>query len=161
MLTNLFPRQVDNGYRGHVVAIWLLLPLALVKLLQGANVAGLLGTANTRRILEGVDRVPVSTFPPEAASHLLFLFAAWGLGIFTLGLLALIVLVRYRAMVPLMFLVLLIEQGGRMVLSSIHLGRPLVSLAASPANLINWAFLLIIVIGFALSLSGRAAGDPP
>ncbi len=155
MLTRLFPKHIDNHYRGHVLAIWLLVPLALMKVLQGANVAGLLGTGNSRQVLEAVDHVPVSTYPAEAASHLVFLFAAWGVGIFVLGLLGIIVLLRYRAMIPLMYLLLLIEQVGRKALSTIHLDRPFVSLAASPANLINWGFLVAMAIGFLVSLSGR------
>ena len=156
-LTRLFPRQIDNDYRGHVIGLWLLVPLVLAKFLQGANVAGLLGTARSRQMLEGVDNVPVSTFPAEAASHLVFLFSVWGLGIFVLGLLGIIVLLRYRAMIPLMYLVLLIEQLGRKGLSTIHLDSPFLTLTASPANLINWAFLLVIVIGLLLSLLGRRA----
>ena len=155
MRTRLLPKQLDNNYRGHVLAIWLLVPLALMKFLQGANVAGLLGTDNSRQILETVDKVPVGTFPAEAASHLVFLFAAWGVGIFILGLLGIIVLLRYRVMIPLMYLLLLIEQVGRKALSTIHLDSPFVSLTASPANLINWGFLLAIAIGFLLSLSDR------
>ncbi len=155
MLMRLFPKQIDTDYRGHVLAIWLLVPLALMKFLQGANVAGLLGTGNSRQVLEGVDNVPVSTFPAEAASQLVFLFAAWGVGVFILGLLGIVVLLRYRAMIPLMYLLLLIEQVGRQALSTIHLDRPFVSLAASPANLINWGFLLAIGIGLLVSLSGR------
>lgn len=62
MLGRLFPKQLDNDYRGSVLAIWLLVPLALVKTLQGASVAG-----RSRSILETVDRVPLSSFPPEAA----------------------------------------------------------------------------------------------
>jgi hypothetical protein len=58
-------------------------------------------------------------------------------------------------MIPLMYLLLLIEQLGRKALSVIHLDRPFVSLAPSPANLINWGFLLVIVAGFLLSLSPR------
>jgi hypothetical protein len=155
MLTRLFPKQIDNDYRGHVLAIWLLVPLALMKFLQGANVAGLLGTGNSRRILETVDNVPVGSFQAEAASHLVFLFAAWGVGVFVFGLLGMVVLIRYRAMIPLMYLLLLIEQVGRKALSTIHLDRPFVSLAASPANLINWVFLSALATGFLLSLSGR------
>jgi hypothetical protein len=97
LAARLFPRQVDNSYRGHVLAIWLFVPLVLSKLFQGANVAGLFGSGSSRRILEGVDRVPVSGFPAEAASHLVFLFAAWALGIFALALLGSVVLLRYRA----------------------------------------------------------------
>lgn len=155
MLTRLFPKQIDNNYPGRVLAIWLLVPLALVKLLQGANFVGLLGTGRSREILENVDRVPVSAFPAEAASHLVFLFAAWGLGVFVLGLLGMVVLLRYRAMIPLMYLLLLIEQLGRKVLSTIHLDRPFLSLAADPANLINSGLLLAIATGFLLSLFAR------
>ena len=155
MLTRLFPKQIDNDYRGHVLALWLLVPLALMKFLQGANVAGLLGTGNSRQILETVDNVPVGAFPAEAASYLVFLFAAWGVGVFILGLLGVVVLLRYRTMIPLMYLLLLIEQVGRQALATIHLDRPFMSLAASPANLINWGFLVAMAIGLLVSLSGR------
>lgn len=159
MLKRLFPERIDNVYQGHALGVWLLVPVTLAKLLQGANVAGLLGPGRTHRLLEGVDQVPLGTFPPEAVAQLLFLFAAWGLGVFLLGLLGTVVLVRYRAMIPLMYLLLLMEQVGRKGLSTIHLDRPLVSLTASPANLVNWGFLLALAIGFALSLSGRPAGE--
>jgi hypothetical protein len=155
MLTRLFPKHIDNDYRGHVLAIWLLVPLVLIKFLQGANIAGLLGTGKSRQVLEGVDNVPVGTFPVEAASQIVFLFAAWGLGIFILSLLGLVVLLRYRAMIPLMYLLLVIEQVGRHALATIHLDRPFVSLAASPATLINWGFLVALAIGFLCSLWDR------
>lgn len=151
MLERLFPKQIDNDYRGRVVALWLLVPLALLKLVQGANVA----FGDSRHVLETVDRVPVATFPAAAASHLVFLFASWGLGIFILGLLAVGVLLRYRAAIPATYLLLLIEQLGRKALTTIHLDRPFLSLAATPANIINWAFLVVIVVGLGLSLSRR------
>lgn len=155
MLTRLLPKQIDNDYRGHILALWFFVLLVLTKFLQGANVAGFLGMGNSRQVLEGVDKVPIGAFPAEAASQLIFLFAAWGLGVFILGLLGIVVLLRYRAMIPLMYLLLLIEQVGRKVLSTIHLGRPFVSFEASPANFINWGFLLVTVVGFLLSLSHR------
>lgn len=155
MLARLLPQQLDNHFPGRRAAVWLLVPLALAKLLQGANVAGLFGPGNSRQVLEGVDRVPLGAFPAEAASHFVFLFAAWGLGVFLLGLLAIVALLRYRAMIPLVYLLLLIEQLGRKALATIHLGRPFLSLAPSAANLINWGFLLVIVVGLLLSLSHR------
>lgn len=109
MLTRLFPKQIDNHYPGRALAIWLLVPLVLLKLLQRANVAW----GDSRHILETWDRVPVGTFPTAAAYHLVFLFASWGLGILVLGLLGIVVLLRYRRMIPLLYLLLLIEQLGR------------------------------------------------
>jgi hypothetical protein len=147
MLGRLFPKQLGTDYRGSVLAIWLLVPLALVKVLQGANVAG-----RGRDILESVDRVPVSSFPAEAASHLVFLFSAWGLCVLLLGSIGFIASVRYRAMIPLAFLLLLIEQFGRTLLSVVYLDRPFFPTNVSPAALINWAFLAAAVVGFLLSL---------
>ena len=160
MLTRLLPKQIDNEYSGRVLAIWLLVPLALAKLLQGANVAGFFGAEKSRQVLVGVDKVPLGSFPAEAASHLVFLFAAWGLGVFILGLLGVVVLLRYRMMIPLMYLLLLIEQLGRKALATMHLGRPFLSFATDAANLINWAFLGVIVIGLGLSLSRRRPRRP-
>jgi hypothetical protein len=155
MLTRLFPRQIDNDYRGHVLALWLLVPLTLMKFFQGANVAGLNPWMSSRQILETADRVPVDTFGAEAASYLVLMFAAWGLGILVLGLLGIIALIRYRAMIPLVYLLLLIEQAGRKWLSMIHLDRPFVSAELSVANLVNWGFLTAILVGLALSLWRR------
>jgi hypothetical protein len=147
MLGRLLPRQIDNDYRGSVLAIWFLVPLAFVKALQGANVVG-----RSAYILETVDRVPLSSFPAEAASHLTFLFSAWGLCVLILGLIGLVATVRYRAMIPLAFLFLLSEQLGRKVLSVVYLDRPFLSSNLSPASLINWAFLAVAFVGFLLSL---------
>lgn len=155
MLQSLFPRQFDNNYRGHVLAIWLLIPLSLVKLLQGGSVAGLNPAKTSQSILETADGVPVGTFPAEAASHLVFLFSAWGLNVFLLSILALIALVRYRAMIPLVYFLFLIEQIGRKWLSVEHLDRPFLSADLTPANLINWGFLATMVVGLALSLARR------
>lgn len=146
MLGRLFPTQFDNDYRGSVLAIWLLVPLALVKVLQGANVAG-----RARHILETVDQVPLNSFPEEAAAHLVFLFSVWGLCVLILGSIGLIATLRYRSMIPLAFLFLLIEQSARHVLSAVYLGRPLFLANASPAALINQAFLAAAVAGFLLS----------
>lgn len=37
MFNRLFPKQIDNSYQGYALAIWLLVPLVLVKLLMGLN----------------------------------------------------------------------------------------------------------------------------
>jgi hypothetical protein len=93
-----------------------------------------------------------------------FLFAVWGLCIVILGCLGLLAIARYRAMIPLAFLCLLIEQLGRTVLAVVYLDRAVLPARLSPALLVNWAFLAAAAIGFLLSLSdptnARAAGPP-
>src|ERR1043165_1438534 len=108
VLGRIFPRQFDNAYRGHWLAIWLLVPLAFVKLIMGFNVSGLDPLTSTREIITTADRVPPRRFRPEAASWVVFLFSSWALGLLLFSALTILALIRYRAMVPLMYLVLTI-----------------------------------------------------
>jgi hypothetical protein len=152
MLSRLFPRQLDNTYQGHVFAIWLFVPVVLLKTLMGFNVAGLNPWVGSRFILQTADGVPVDTFPPQAATISVFLFASWGLALLVLALLAILSLVRYRAMLPLMFLALSIEQIGRKVLSMVHLPPAPAQEGISASALINWGLSAALVLGFILSL---------
>ncbi len=161
MLNRLFPRQIDNSYQGHPAAIWLFVPVLLMKTAMGFNVAGLNPWISSRFIIQAADGVPIDAYPAEAASMAVFLFAAWGLALLVLALLGVVVLIRYRAMLPLMFLALAIEQLGRKVLASVHLAASAGEDGASIAALINWGFTAALVLGLALSLmrSRSDAGD--
>src|ERR1022692_1576452 len=103
MLSRVFPKQFDNAYRGHWLAIWIFVPVVLVKLIMGVNVAGLDPLISKVAILKTADGVPLDTFGPGAASLVVFLFASWALGLLLFSLLALAALIRYRAMIPLMY----------------------------------------------------------
>lgn len=158
MLSRLFPKQIDNDYRGLWLAIWLLVPVVLIKLAMGFNVAGLNPWVSNRMVAERADGIPLDGFGVEAASTVMFMFASWGLMLLLVNLLALLALIRYRAMVPLIFLLLTLEQVGRKVIGTLS---PIVREAAvkadglSPAVLINWGFLIVLAIGLVLSLLPR------
>lgn len=159
MLSRLFPPAVESPYKTSIPAIALLSLLVLVKMAQGVSVAGFNPWKSGRSILETVDGVPLSTFPAEASDHLIFLFAVWGLCVFIICLFGLIALLRYRALVPLAFLLLLFEQLGRKLLAGTYLDRPFFSSQLTAAALINWAFLAAIAVGFLLSVSTRKKGS--
>jgi len=155
VISRLFPRQMDNNYEGHWLAIVLLAPLVLLKLLMGFNVAGLNPWLDNRHILKNTDGVPIDAFSVEATNFLVFMFSAWGLSLFVLSLLGVIVLMRYRAMIPLMYLLLTIEQVGRKWLSvSIPLERAGDAAGTSPGVWINWGLSAALMIGLVLSLTG-------
>jgi hypothetical protein len=161
-LSRIFPKQFDNAYRGHWLAIWILVPIVLVKLIMGVNVAGLDPLISNIDILKTADNVPLDTFGAEAASLVVFLFASWALGLLLLSLLATVALIRYRAMIPLMYLLLSIEQIGRKGLLLINpiVKAPIVGAVVthgiSTGALINWGLTAALVIGFLLSLQGKS-----
>jgi len=156
MLNRLFPKQLDNDYQGYKLAIWLFVPIVLGKFLMGVNVVGLNPWLSNRDVLKLADGIPLDTYGGEAASTVVVLFANWGLGLLILCLLGIVVLVRYRAMIPLMYLLLSIEQIGRMGLSRINQLVPVVAAeGTSPGALINWGLAAALVIGLVLSLAAR------
>jgi hypothetical protein len=126
----------------------------LLKFFMGLNVAGLNPWISNRFVAKTADGIPLETFGAEAASTVMLLFASWGLILLVLSLLGIVVLIRYRAMVPLMYLLLSIEQIGRKGLS---LANPIVRAVETEGIplgvLINWGVMAALVIGLALSLA--------
>src|SRR5215471_20336281 len=98
MLSRLLPQRIDNGYRGHKLALWLFGLVVFVK--SGISVNSIF---NGYSVATSADGIPLDTFSPACVRMVVSDFALWGLSQFMLCLLGIVVLVRYRAMVPLMF----------------------------------------------------------
>jgi hypothetical protein len=151
LLDRLFPRQVDNRFDGHRSALWLLGLLVALKLVVGLN-----SILNSESVAAGADGIPLHSFGPEAAREVLTLFALTALGQLILALIALAALVRWRALVPFLYLVSLAELiARRLIVESNDLGRA----ASSPvAWYVTWGVLGLVTLGLALSLvPARAA----
>lgn len=152
MLNRLLPKQLDNAYKGHVLALWLFAPLALLKLIMGLNVSGLNPWIENRDIATTVDRVPLDSYGAEAASAFMFMFASWGLTLFILSLCALIALARYRAMIPLLYVFLTMEQFGRYYIATLHpIARATTNATVSPAAVFNWSLMAALALGLILA----------
>jgi hypothetical protein len=151
MLDRLLPKRIDNAYRGHKLALWLLAALVLVK-----GGIGLGTIFNGHSAATSADGIPLDTFTPAGAQAFLALFAAWGLSQLVLNLIGVLVLVRYRALVPFMFALLLLEHLGRrlifVVLPIARNGRP-------PGLVINLALLAVMIVGLVLSLQREHDSD--
>lgn len=145
----ILPRQVDNTYRGHKLALWLFGALVFMKTSIG------LGTIfNGREAAISADGIPLDSFGAAGAQAFVSVFAAWGLAQATIGLLSVVVLVRYRALVPFMFALLLLEHLCRKAIFAV---MPIERSADAPGYLINLALVGVMVVGLVLSL--RKSGD--
>lgn len=156
MLNRIFPKQIDNTYRGYWLALWIYVPIILMKFAMGFNVAGVNPWISNIYILKEVDGVPLDTFGAEAGSTIVYMAASWALGLLLLSSLGLLVFIRYRAMIPLMFLVLSIEQVGRKGISLMNpIVRAVESQGLSPGAMVNWALTAALIVGLVLSLVPR------
>jgi len=147
VFNRLFPAHADNAYRGHKLALVI---LGLLLLIKGAISLG--SIFNGYNAASSADGIPIDTYTPAGAQTVVALFALIGQANFIITLIGVIVLARYRSLVPLMFLLLLIQQVSRKLILEL---LPIVRTGAPPGTGINLAILGLIVIGFALSLWSR------
>jgi hypothetical protein len=147
----LLPQRVDNRYRGYKLALWLFALVVVMKVAMSLN-----SIFNGHMVASSADGIPLDTFPPAAAQTVVSLFAIWGLAHLMICLLCILVLARYRSMVPLMFALLLLEHLSRKL---VLLFLPIVRTGTPPGFFVNLALLALMVVGLALSL--RSHDSPP
>jgi hypothetical protein len=147
VLDRILPRQVDNAFGGRKLALWIFGALVLLK------AAISLGTIfNGYNAASSADGIPLDTFTPAGARAVVSLFALWGLSQLVICLLCALVLARYRAMVPFMFALLLLEQLGRRLILQI---MPIDTTGSPSGYFINIGLLALAIAGLALSLWRR------
>ena len=156
MFGRIFPKQIDNTYQGYKTAIVVLSVIALVKAVQGVE-----SVINTRNVLANADGIDLERFSTSGAATVVALFALLGLNGLVLPLQSLIVLIRYRAMIPLMFVFFLTVQIGSRTLLLLN---PIERSTTMPIGfVVNLVILVTTLIGFALAVStprgsGSSAG---
>jgi len=152
MLDQLLPQRADNTYRGHKLALWLFGLVLLVKLAIGVN-----SIINGHTVASSADGIPLDTFTPAGAQAVVSLFAAWGLAQVVICALCIVVLVRYRALVPFLFVVLLLEHLSRRLIFYV---MPIVRTGTSTNLTVNLVLLTLMIVGLVLSLWSRADQRP-
>lgn len=147
MLQRLLPSVVDNRFGGHPAAVWLFVPLALMKLALGlAHMLRADGGA------QSVSQMPLDLYPDSATQNIIGLMARMGLEQCLLGALFVLVLLRYRALIPLMYAVMVLHYVGAKLVAAM---KPLALAGVSGASNMHLLIAVLAVFGFVLSLAPR------
>lgn len=144
VFNRLLPQRIDNTYRGHKLALWLFAPLLLLKTIISLN-----SIFNGYMVATSADGIPLDTFPPGAAQTIVAQFAIWGLAHFMICLLGLLALIRYRAMIPFLFALLLLEHLSRKLILQF---LPTVTTGSPPGIYVNLMLVALMIVGLGLSL---------
>jgi hypothetical protein len=154
MFNRLFPPSLTNAYQGSWLALWLLVPVLLIKTVMGFNFSGLNPFVEVTTILQTVDGVPMDTFSEKAASTVISLSKAWGVALVTLCFAVWLIIARYRSALPIAILLLLVEQLGRTGLSLTKLVSRvfLENTLPSPSGYINLGLTIALLTAFILAV---------
>ena len=150
-LQRIVPECIDNRYRGHPLALWLFVPITLQKLAVSLTH---LFTADGGA--QSITTMPLDTYPASAAQNIVGLMARQGIEQLMFAMLLLLVLLRYRAMIPLMYVLIVAHYVATKGVAQM---KPLVVTGTSGANTPMLVIAIMSVAGLVLSLVGRRYAD--
>jgi len=153
IIDRLFPPRADNAYRGSRLALWIFGLLVLVR-----SAIGLGSIFNGYQAASSADGIPLDTFTPAGVQTILALFGLLGVSQLVFSVLCVVVLVRYRSLIPLMFVLLLLYQLSRKL---ILYYLPIPRTGTPPVSAINLTILGLMIVGLMLSLRSPAGLRSP
>lgn len=146
-MKRILPAQFDNRFQGNVSALWI---FALVTTMTLAQSAVHLFTSDGGA--QAIAHIPLDTYSGGAAQSLAALYARLGLWQFLMGVLCLVALRRYRAMIPLLHVVLVL---GYVAQWGVAYLKPTVTAGVSGASAPAVVLTTLGIVGLVLSLRGQ------
>jgi hypothetical protein len=152
MIASMLPETADNSYRGYRLALWIFGLVVAMKTGIALN-----AIFNGHFVAISADGIPLDSFGPAGAQAVVALFGIWGLAQVFICVLCVVSLVRYRTLIPFMYVLLLLEHLGRRLFLTV---MPIPRVGAPPGGFVNLLLLSLMVIGLVLSLRRRTSTTP-
>ncbi|MAE94642.1 MAG: hypothetical protein CL910_08285 [Deltaproteobacteria bacterium] len=152
MLERLFPKTLEGGYRGHPVARWVLIAFAIVT--AGRSLVHIFFADGGA---QSIATIPLDTYSSGGAASVVTLMAMWGLSQLIAAFVYIVVLWRYPALIPLVWVLFVFEWGGRLLIGA---WKPLDAAGTPPGAVGNLMLPFVGVAMLALSLRERPAPEP-
>jgi hypothetical protein len=144
MFEKIFPKTIDNQYRGMPIAKWLFVAMTILTVARSlAHIFLPDGGA------QSIATIAINTFSPTASAVIIGMFAYWGLSQLLFGLLFALVLWRYQSLIPLMSLFIFVEWTGRLLLGFY---KPFETVGTAPGAIGNHVIPVLALIMLVLAL---------
>lgn len=147
---NLLPAVVDNQFRGIKLAQY-----AFLLLTAATIVRSLIHVFAPDGGAQSIATIPLDTYPAEAAATVIFMFSVWGLSQLLMGMVYLGVYLKYKSLIPMMYVLLILEYVMRIVIGQM---KPIVTAGTAPGSVGSWIMVPVCIVLLILSLlPARAA----
>ena len=140
LMTTILPEKIDNNYHGKPIALWVFAAITIVTIARSlVHIIAPDGGA------QSIATIPLETYTDAGARTVVLMFAYWGISQLLMGLVYLLVLIRYRAMIPLMYLLMAAEYGLRLLMGLL---KPIETVETAPGAVGNYAFIPLALVMF-------------
>ena len=152
----LFPSDLNNQYKGSKFVQYGLYPIFAIYIFRSlvhflAENSGLVGIATIKEfpIIDGLD-----------PNNIIYLFASlWGATQVSLTTILLILFIKYKNLIPLIYLICLLDQCFRLISGYLHPLSEDYYINTPPGVISNMPLLLYLIFMFYLSLRGNTKHD--
>ncbi len=148
LISIVFPKTIDNNYKGLKIALYIFYVLTIVTLWRSqhhlfAADGGAMSIAS----------IPLDTFTSDGEMAVIGVFSLWGLSQLIIGFIYLAVALRYRTLIPFMYLLMFFEY----IMRTVYIGnfKPIPTLETAPGAIANIILIVVVPILFTLSIIER------
>ena len=133
----IFPKTIDNSYTAPKWTIGVFAAVTALTLWRSVHhIIAPDGGA------QSIATIPLDQFSSNAQAVVIGMFALWGLSQLLVAILFLVVLFRYRGLIPLMWLIFAAEYLGRIVIGQF---KPIPTVETAPGAMGNIPLLVLAV----------------
>jgi hypothetical protein len=143
ILQRLFPKSADSTYSGLKIAYIFFVIIALVSFAR--SLIHIFLSDGGANVIAGLDL-------SLGSENIIFAFGLWGVSQVVYALIQLLVAFRYKSLIPLMYIILIIETLGRMMVGII---KPPILFHTPPGGYANWILLPLAITMLILSLKQK------
>ena len=140
----LLPVVVDNQFRGIKLSQY-----AFLLITAATIVRSLIHVLAPDGGAQSIATIPLESYSPQAAATVILMFSLWGLSQLLMGFVYLGVYLKYKSLIPMMYLLLTVEYAMRIVIGQM---KPIVTSGTAPGSIGNWIMVPVCVVLLALSL---------
>lgn len=151
-LRRTFPTRFDNHFPGRPIAFYAFVLIAVVTTMRS-----LIHLAAPDGGAQSIATIPLASYSTGAAGTVIGIFSLWGLSQTIIAALYWLAILRYRALIPLFYLLLVVEYAGRMAIGH---ARVVETVSTAPGSVINLPLVVVCSALYALSVSGAQATPP-
>ena len=140
----ILPDVIDNQFRGLKIAQYAFLILTVATLVRSLiHVFAPDGGA------QSIATIPLASYSSDAAAAVVLMFSLWGLSQLLMGVVYLVVYIRYKSLISAMYVLMIVEYAMRIVVGQM---KPIVTSGTAPGSIGNWIMVPVCIVLLVLSL---------
>jgi hypothetical protein len=143
-MNKLILSPVNNDFRGYKIALYVFGLITIFTLVR--SLIHILAPDGGAQSIAGI---PLDTFGQSAESVVILMFALWGLSQLLLGIVYIVFFLKYKSLIPFMYVLIIVEYSLRIILG--HL-KPIETLSTPPGEIGNYILIPVSLVMLYLSL---------